>query len=238
MRTLRTFLVSLVSALLLLPLPQTADAETTTTLDETVTLDGVVVRLRTGTSQVVTVNHTRSYYARVTLWRLVGTNWEQRARVTGRTGYGGLVPGAEREQGTGTTPLGTYPLLSSFGTHAGNSAWDLPHRQIRRGDYWVQDNRSDHYNRYRNKSAGGFRWWLPSSNYNSSERLTDYRVQYEYSLVIGFNWEQVRHRGSGIFLHVNGRGATAGCVSAPRWFIRQMMVRLDPDHRPLIAIGR
>jgi L,D-peptidoglycan transpeptidase YkuD (ErfK/YbiS/YcfS/YnhG family) len=231
-RAARVFLACLVAAALL---PAGAGASA---LDDTVTLDGVAVRLRTGTSQVITVNHTRSYLARVTLWRLVGTEWEQMLRVTGRTGYGGLVAGAEREQGTGTTPLGTYPLLFTFGTHSRNSAWDLPHRKIRRGDYWVQDNRSAYYNRYRNKAAGGFRWWLPSSNINSSERLTDYRVQYEYSIVIGYNWGQVRYRGSGIFLHVNGSGATAGCVSAPRWFVRQMMVRLDPDRRPLIAIGR
>jgi L,D-peptidoglycan transpeptidase YkuD (ErfK/YbiS/YcfS/YnhG family) len=234
---MRTLVAALLSAFLLPPMPAIADAGATS-VDETVTLDGVTVQLRDGTSQVVTVNHTRGYLARVTLWRLVGSSWEQRLRVTGRTGYGGLVPGDQREQGTGTTPLGTYPLRSSFGTHARNRAWDLPHRRIRRGDFWVQDNRSDYYNRYRNKNAGGFRWWLPIGNYNSSERLTDYRVQYEYSLVIGYNWEQVRHRGSGIFLHVNGRGATAGCVSAPRWFVRQLMVRLDPGHQPLIAIGR
>ena len=48
----------------------------------------------------------------------------------------------------------------------------------------------------------------------------------------------MRHRGSGIFLHVNGSGATAGCVSAPRWFIKSLMRRLDPDRSPVIAIGR
>lgn len=228
MRALLAWLVA-TSALVAVPAPAEA---------ETVTLDGVAVQLRPGTEQVITVNHTRGYRARVTLWRLLGSTWERRLRVTGRIGYGGLVAGEDREQGTGTTPLGTYPLLFSFGTHPRNTAWDLRHRRIRRGDYWVQDNRSDYYNRYRNQAAGGFRWWLASSNDNSSERLTSYPVQYEYSIVIGFNWDQVRHRGSGIFLHVNGRGATSGCVSAPRWFVKQMMVRLDPDHGPLIAIGR
>ena len=48
----------------------------------------------------------------------------------------------------------------------------------------------------------------------------------------------VRHRGSGIFLHVNGHGATAGCVSAPRWFVRRVLARLSPDANPVIAIGR
>lgn len=205
----------------------------------TVRLDGVTVRLRAGTEQVITVNHTGGHHARVTLWRLAGGRWEQRLQAQdGRIGYGGLVPGDRRRQGTGTTPLGTYPLPWAFGTHEADERWDLGYRTIRRGDFWVQDNRSAYYNRYRNQRDGGFRWWLPSSDINSSERLTDYRQQYEWSIVIGYNTEQVRYRGSGIFLHVNGRGATAGCVSAPRAFIRTLMRRLDPDLDPLIAIGR
>ncbi|CUR59549.1 Secreted protein [metagenome] len=205
----------------------------------TVTLDGVTVRLKAGTTQVVTVNHTRGYRARVLLWRASAEGWQRRLETTGRIGYGGLVVGRLRQQGTGTTPLGTYRLRSSFGTHARTPAWDLSHRVIRAGDYWVQDNQSAFYNRYRNKARGGFRWWLPSSNDNSSERLRDYRQQYEYAIVTGFNYAaQVRHRGSGIFLHVNGSGATAGCVSAPRRFLRALMNRLDPDRVPVIAIGR
>lgn len=204
-----------------------------------VRLDGVDVRLRSGTTQVVTVNHTRGYRARVTWWVRTGTGWEERMRATdGRIGYGGLVAGRHRRQGTGTTPLGTYDLPFAFGTHAPKPAWDLRYRKIRAGDFWVQDNASDHYNRYRNKSQGGFRWRLPASDPNSSERLTDYPVQYEWSIVTSFNRHQVRHRGSGIFLHVNGSGATAGCVSAPRRFIKSLMARLDADHEPVIAIGR
>ena len=204
-----------------------------------VRLDGVDVRLREGTRQVVTVNRTSGHRARVTLWGLSDGHWRKRLQATdGRIGYGGLVAATRRRQNTGATPLGTFDLPSAFGTHARNTSWDLPYRKIRAGDFWVQDNRSRYYNRYRNQSQGGFRWWLPSSSPNASERLTDYRHQYEWSILIDFNHGQVRHRGAGIFLHVNGNGATAGCVSAPRWFIRSLMGRLDPDRRPLIAIGR
>ena len=83
-----------------------------------------------------------------------------------------------------------------------------------------------------------FRWWLPASDANSSERLRDYPQQYEFSVVTNFNAGQVRHRGGAIFLHVNGSGATAGCVSAPRWFLLKAMNRLDQDRVPVIAIGR
>jgi len=204
-----------------------------------VRLDGVDVRLRAGTTQVVTVNRTTGHHARVTLWAYADGRWRQRLQAyDGRIGYGGLVRGPRRRQNTGTTPLGTYRLPWAFGMHARDASWDLPYRKVRRGDFWVQDNGSAYYNRFRNRSQGGFRWWLPSNDPNSSERLTDYRSQYEWSIVIDFNHGQVRHRGSGIFLHVNGSGATAGCVSAPRWFIRRLMSRLDSDRRPLIAIGR
>ena len=145
--------------------------------------------------------------------------------------------GKRRKQGTGTTPLGSYGLISSFGTHRRAATWDLPYRKIRKGDYWVQDNQSRYYNRYRNKSQGGFRWRLRSGP-NTSERLTDFPKQYEYVVNTSFNYAQVRHRGAGIFLHVNGNGATAGCVSVPRAFMRSMLIRLDPDRVPVIAIGR
>jgi len=204
-----------------------------------VTLDGVRVHLRQGTTQVVTVNHTSGYYARVSLWSLVDGHWTCVLHTTdGRIGYGGLVAGAKRVQNTGTTPLGTYRLLGSFGTHPRKPRWHLRYRKIKPGDYWVGDNASRYYNRYRNKAKGGFRWRLPADDANGSEHLADYPVQYEYAINTGFNRQQVRHRGSAIFLHVNGSGSTAGCVSVPRWFMRSLFVRLRPARHPEIAIGR
>jgi L,D-peptidoglycan transpeptidase YkuD (ErfK/YbiS/YcfS/YnhG family) len=205
-----------------------------------VLLGGVNVRLRAGTSQVVTVNRRTGSHATVSLWQRNGVGWQLLARAkAGRIGYGGLVRPRLRVQGSGTTPLGSYRLLWSFGTHPRATTWDLGHREIRAGDYWVEDNRSAYYNRYRNKSEGGFRWRLPITNVNGSERLRDYPTQYEYSIVTSYNYASpVRHRGAGIFLHVNGPGATAGCVSAPRWFLERTLDALDPALVPVIAIGR
>jgi L,D-peptidoglycan transpeptidase YkuD (ErfK/YbiS/YcfS/YnhG family) len=206
---------------------------------DSVRLGGVDVRVSDATQQVVTVNRTRGYRARVVFWARTDAGWTRRmATDGGRIGYGGLVPAKKRRQGTGATPLGTFGLPYVFGTQHRQDAWKIRYRKIRRGDFWVQDNGSDYYNRYRNRRQGGFRWRLPSSDPNSSERLTDYPKQYELSIVTGFNRNQVRHRGSGIFLHVNGRGATAGCVSAPRPFIVRTVRKLDPAKSPVIAIGR
>jgi L,D-peptidoglycan transpeptidase YkuD (ErfK/YbiS/YcfS/YnhG family) len=226
----------LATALMIVVLPASAPAVAT---GSEVHLDGVTVQLPAGTRQVVTVNHTRGYHARVTYWVKRHGDWVRTLRAAdGRIGYGGLVVAENRKQGTGTTPLGTFRLPWAFGTHARHDAWSLGYRRIHRGDYWVEDNKSRYYNRYRSKSQGGFRWWLPADDTNSSERLSDYPVQYEYSVVTSFNSHQVRHRGAGIFLHVNGSGATAGCVSAPRPFLRRLVARLDPDRAPVIAIGR
>lgn len=204
-----------------------------------VTLGGVRATLHTATREVVTVDHTHGYHARIGYWVLRQGRWQRLIDVRdGRIGYGGLVAPRQRHQGTGTTPLGTVRLTSAFGRHPRGHAWDLPYRRIHAGDYWVEDNGSRYYNRYRNKSRGGFRWWLRSSAENRSERLRDFPVQYEYSIVTSYNHTQVRHRGAGIFLHVNGSGATAGCVSAPRAFLKTLMRRLDPDRDPVMAVAR
>ena len=207
--------------------------------DRTIELGGVTVHLRRGTRQVVTVNATQGWHARVGFWRRTDAAGWRRVFGTrdGRTGYGGLVPGPQREQGTGTTPLGSYRMTESFGLAARPAGTRLPFHRVRAGDYWVQDNRSRYYNQLRNRLQGGFRWRL--SGYNSSERLRDYPGQYRWSVVIDFNRPRpVRHRGSGIFLHVNGDGATAGCVSTPRPFIRQTLQRLRPRLHPVVAVNR
>lgn len=237
---MRALLPILLLAVLLPAAPASASAaEPASYRSSTIRLDGVPVRLGSRTRQVVTVNRTAGHRARLVFWVQRQGRWVERFRTTdARIGYGGLVAGTKRRQGTGTTPLGTYDLRSAFGTHRRDGGWALPYRRIRKGDFWVQDNGSDFYNRLRSQRQGGFRWWLPTSDPNSSERLTDYGRQYEYSIVVEYNWRQVRKRGSGIFLHVNGRGATAGCVSAPRPVLRRLMARLDPDRDPVIAIGR
>jgi L,D-peptidoglycan transpeptidase YkuD (ErfK/YbiS/YcfS/YnhG family) len=232
MRKLGLFSLALVATVLAVPAP--ADAAITH-----VRLDGVRVALREHTRQVVTVNHTHGYHARIGYWVQRDGHWTKKLSARdGRIGYGGLVAPKKRHQGTGTTPSGTVKLISAFGTHSRADTWDLPYRRVRKGDYWVEDNKSRYYNRYRNKSQGGFRWWLPPSRDNSSERLRDFPGQYEFSIVTSYNLSQVRHRGAGIFLHVNGSGATAGCVSAPRSFIAKLMRRLDPDKVPVMAVGR
>jgi L,D-peptidoglycan transpeptidase YkuD (ErfK/YbiS/YcfS/YnhG family) len=63
-------------------------------------------------------------------------------------------------------------------------------------------------------------------------------AQYDWAAVIDFNRPHpVVGRGAGIFLHANGRGATAGCVSVPHATMRTVMRLLSAAAHPRIAIG-
>ena len=177
----------------------------------------------------------------MSFWALRQGQWRLQFRAhDGRIGYNGLVRPQHRVQGSGKTPLGTYHAAVLL-RHPPRSAagWDPSYRKIRRGDYWVLDNQSRFYNRYRNKSRGGFRWWLPASHRDASERLQGLPASSTSSPSSPASTPaRSRRRGGAIFLHVNGSGATAGCVSAPRWFLLRVMNRLDQDRVPVIAIGR
>lgn len=191
------------------------------------------------TRQLITVRRTHGSYADIALWHLVDTAW---VRVLwssdARIGYAGLVDGAHRRRGSGTTPVGTYPLVSTFGSGPPQAGWSMPYRRFTGTDYWVEDPASPYFDQMRDRRLGGFRWWLPVQRPSGSERLADYPTQYAMAVVIGFNdVNPVPRLGGGIFLHVNGRGATAGCVSAPRWFVAAVMADLDPTADPFIAIS-
>jgi L,D-peptidoglycan transpeptidase YkuD (ErfK/YbiS/YcfS/YnhG family) len=203
-------------------------------------LDGITTSIARSQRTVTIVNQTSKTYARVSFW--IRTNSactlsRKFLTTTGRIGYGGTVDGDDRKQGTGTTPLGTYTMTSAFGNGPAPDTW-LPYHRVRSGDYWVGDNQSSYYNTLRNKAKGGFRWWLPQSSVDSSEKLSSYGSQYRYVVVINFNRApdyQRHYRGSGIFLHVKGSGATAGCVAITATQMRTVMAYMHVGDKITIA---
>ena len=181
MSSVKLLLTALVLGALLVAAPAHA-------APDPITLDGVKVKVRDRTRQVVTVNRTEGWHARVTFWAKDDGEWVERFQATdGAIGYNGLVRPRKRVQGSGKTPAGTFRLPWAFGMDAEKNGFDPSYRKVRRGDYWVLDNESKHYNRFRNKEQGGFRWWLDSSHADASERLKDYPHQYEWAVVTSFN---------------------------------------------------
>ncbi|MEV6115596.1 L,D-transpeptidase family protein [Streptomyces sp. NPDC052109] len=164
-------------------------------------------------------------------WDLKDGQWVRAGTAPARFGANGLVEGGSRRQGTNTTPTGLYDLPFGFGTKAAPGGTSVEYRAVKDGSWWCQDNDSASYNRWVDPLPGDCRA-------SESEHLVAYPTQYTYALVIGFNYDQpVRGRGAGIFLHVNGAGATAGCVSVPEDAMRRMLQWAKPGRRPHVAIG-
>ncbi|MGV9452656.1 L,D-transpeptidase family protein [Streptomyces sp. NPDC003635] len=167
----------------------------------------------------------------VTWWDLRDGRWLRAGSAAARFGANGLVEGSARRQGTSTTPTGLYGLPYAFGIEAAPRGTTYKYRPVRQDSWWCQDNDSRSYNRWTEPRAADCRA-------AESEHLISYGTQYALALVIGFNYAKpVRGRGAGIFLHVNGRGATAGCVSVPAADMRRILRWAEPARKPHIAIG-
>ena len=168
-----------------------------------------------------------------------------------RTGYGGWVAGGRRRQGTGTTPQGTYRITDAFGLQP-DPGTALPYRHADGNDYWAGDQQDPRTYNLVQPRASERRTWRTGE----SERLSAYPVQYAYAAVIDFNrpaastvrWnatlgEHVTGKpvdvrlGSAIFLHVNGKGSTAGCVSVSRADLLTVLRWLDPALKPRIVMA-
>ncbi|MFD7748070.1 L,D-transpeptidase [Streptomyces sp. NPDC059698] len=186
-----------------------------------------------GGSQLITAEapDAASTTGTVTWWERRGGRWAEAGSAPARFGANGLVEGAAREQGTGTTPTGLYDLPYAFGSEDAPAGTRYPYRKANDASWWCQDNDSEAYNR----------WVEPLPAHcraDEAEHLLSYGTQYARALVIGFNYERpVRGRGAGIFLHVNGRGATAGCVSVPAGAMAEILAWADPERAPHIAVG-
>jgi L,D-peptidoglycan transpeptidase YkuD (ErfK/YbiS/YcfS/YnhG family) len=171
--------------------------------------------------------------------------------MAARNGYKGWVPAAQRVQDTGTTPQGTFTITTAFGLKK-NPGTKVPYRFADGNDYWVGDQKDPRTYNLVQPSPSAKRTW----RVGEAERLAAYPTQYEYAAVIDFNrpdpktvtWnatygEHVTSRpvnvrlGSAIFLHINGKGSTAGCVSIGRTQMISVLKWLDPAKKPRIVMA-
>jgi L,D-peptidoglycan transpeptidase YkuD (ErfK/YbiS/YcfS/YnhG family) len=199
---------------------------------------------------VVTAADWRTSHARLQAWRLDAQGvWHQRlAALPARLGWNGFVPGTRRVQSSGETPAGTYGLLRGFGLQDPGEV-RLPYRVVRPGMWWPYDPKDARtYNVMQWRRPTDARWRT-----SWAEHLVGYRTQYRYSVVLDFNLpgpivrtatgQRITEQpadttmGGGIFLHVNGRGPTAGCVSTTAPVMRRLLRWLDPAAHPVIAMG-
>lgn len=205
-----------------------------------------------GDSRQVIVVRARNWstsYATVVAWQQDRANTWHRvlAPVPARVGWNGFTWAAQRVQNSGETPAGTFRLVRGFGL-ARPAGVTLPYQVVNRSDWWPYDPRDPKtYNVQQPSRPKQARWRT-----SWAEHLATYRTQYRFAVVLDYNLPSGVHfngsqwvaahpantaKGGGIFLHVNGDAATAGCVSVARPVMRHLLRWLTPGADPRIVMG-
>ena len=200
--------------------------------------------------QVIVVEAPRwsSTEGTLTAFEKRGGDWQVvQPTVRAQLGYGGLVRGDRRRQGTGTVPTGVFEILSGFGRKA-DPGTALDYIQVDRNDAWTYNPRvPSTYNVFQDAD----RSWKSYGGY--VEELWDMGYQYDYVAVLDYNLPEgpirtgangVRRssnppdtsRGGGIFLHVDNGNKTAGCIAVTKKVMRDLMTWMDPKKDPVIVI--
>jgi L,D-peptidoglycan transpeptidase YkuD (ErfK/YbiS/YcfS/YnhG family) len=145
-------------------------------------------------------------------------HWKLTIKTRGFVGKNGVT--LTKREGDGCTPVGVFVLDRPFGI-APNPGTKLPYRQVTSADAWVDDVRSQFYNRWVDVNAVPRTW-------RSAEYLSLETVAYKYAAVIEYNTEPVvPGSGSAIFLHVSKGRPTAGCVSMPEEKVAAVLQRIE-----------
>lgn len=150
--------------------------------------------------------------------------WIKNLAAEGFIGRNGL---GKTKEGDGKTPTGIFPLQQAFGIER-NPGTIKNYTRVNRHHYWVDDLNSQYYNQLVRDDHVKKDW-------KSAEHLANYKIQYAFSLVIGYNAECVKGVGSGIFLHCSANKPTAGCVAVPQNTMISILKELKQDC--IISIG-
>ena len=199
---------------------------------------------------IVTAADWSTSFARLQAWQLGSDGVWRRvlASTPARLGWNGFAPASQRVQNSGETPAGSFRLLRGFGMVDPGSV-DLPYRVLDANDWWPYDpTDAKTYNVLQPRRPRTADWRT-----SWAEDLDSYRQQYRYAIVLDYNLpsgitrtatgERIAthpadtRKGGGIFLHVSGPDATAGCVSIDRAQMRWLTRWLDPAAHPRIVMG-
>jgi L,D-peptidoglycan transpeptidase YkuD (ErfK/YbiS/YcfS/YnhG family) len=199
---------------------------------------------------VVTAPSWRSTHATLRAYERDGSGgWREVVGATpARLGWSGMYLAAQRRQGTGRTPAGTFAIPRAFGRRA-DPGTQLPYTQVDRNDAWPYNPENPFtYNVFQTAATS---WRSYGGNV---EHLWAHGRQYDYVAVLDYNLpggpirtgaDGIRRStrpadtkaGGGIFLHVTDGTATAGCIAIPRATMRSVLRWLDPGRKPVIVIG-
>ncbi len=135
-----------------------------------------------------------------------------------------------KREGDGCSPAGIFRLDTAFGSmpvaKSGTVLW--PWRQMTATHAGVDDSKSRYYNRVVDTAAVKIDW-------TSAENMVPGSGVYRRGVIVKHNWDQRPGAGSCIFLHLRGRGPTAGCTAMREKALLRLLAWLDPARHPLLV---
>lgn len=133
-----------------------------------------------------------------------------------------------KHEGDGRAPAGIFRLETVFG-YGAKSGTKMPYLHATPDLICIDDSGSEHYNRLVNVDR--------SMTLKSFEWMHRDDLLYELGVTVGHNREQLKGRGSCIFLHVEkGKEMpTSGCTSMPLESLEKITAWLDPSAEPLLV---
>ena len=155
-------------------------------------------------------------------------NWQMIMSTPGFIGKNGL---GKTKEGDGMTPVGTFSFNKAFGNSSDPGMKSFEYTKADSNTYWSGDVRDGmHYNELVSLKD------YPDLDKESSERIADYPIHYQYCLNISYNAEGTPGKGSAIFLHVFGdrKPYTGGCVAIPLDMMRFVMRNVAKDYVVII----
>lgn len=178
--------------------------------------------------QYIYVSFEYDYDSRAKLTFCEKKNQTYRIYLNNCNAYGGKGGFTNRKtEGDGKTPIGTYHIISGFGTEQVEKA-KIPYVITDNGQVWVDDPESKYYNTMQQGEGKG-KW-------KSAEKLNI--PAYKYALVIGYNTNSpVPYGGSAIFVHcMTDNPYTEGCIAIKEKDMHCLISNIDVNKKPIIII--
>lgn len=134
--------------------------------------------------------------------------------------------GPIKYEGDQKAPIGVFTLDAIFG-YEKDLKFKMPYIHARKGVICVDDSDSEFYNKIIQE---------PKIKPKSFEEMRRDDTQYELGIVVGHNKEQLKKRGSCIFMHVQKAqdAPTAGCTSMTFEDIKKIASWLDESKNPIL----
>ncbi|WP_366854883.1 L,D-transpeptidase family protein [Sulfurimonas sp.] len=133
-------------------------------------------------------------------------------------------------EGDKKAPIGVFTLDSIFGYEKEHN-FKMPYLYATKELICVDDSKSKYYNQIINIESLG-----EKEKPNSFEDMKRDDNQYALGIVVGHNKNQIKQRGSCIFIHVqkSENASTAGCTAMSMQNIKKIVNWLDESKNPIL----